>query len=119
MAAEHHHVLSQQPLNAEPPTDVLVSSFLTLTRDVYHRNHGDFVQLDAESYRLAVTSEVDAVRLTKSEISLAELQHLFPKRDLVTVLSCAGNRRTEMDHEKQVEGLKWGASAIANCHFAG
>lgn len=119
MAAEHHHVLSKQPLNAEPPPDVLVSTFLTSNRDVYHRNHGEFVELDAKSYNLIVSSEADAVRLTKSDFALAELQQDFPKRDLVTVLSCAGNRRTEMDHEKEVEGLKWGTSAIANCHFAG
>ncbi|KWU45410.1 molybdopterin binding oxidoreductase [Rhodotorula sp. JG-1b] len=118
MIAEDQRVLSRNPLNAEPAPSILVSSFLTKNRDVYHRNHGEFVPLDAATYSLLVSSEVDAVKLNKSNFSLDDVKD-FPKRDLVTVLSCAGNRRTEMDHEKEVEGLKWGTSAIANCHFAG
>ncbi len=118
MIAEDQRVLSRNPLNAEPAPSRLVSSFLTKSRDVYHRNHGEFVPLDADTYSLLLRSEVEAVKLNKSDFSLNDVKG-FPKRDLVTVLSCAGNRRTEMDHEKGVEGLKWGTSAIANCHFAG
>lgn len=118
MIAEDQRVLSRTPLNAEPAPSTLVSSFLTKNRDVYHRNHGEFVPLDAATYSLSLCSEVDAVKLDKSDFSLDDVKD-FPKRDLVTVLCCAGNRRTEMDLEKEVEGLKWGTSAIANCHFAG
>lgn len=119
MVAEGHRVLSQDPLNAEPAPQLLASSFVTANEHVYHRNHGEFVKLDASTYKLTVASEVEEVRPTKSAFTLEEIKDRFPKQDLVTVLSCAGNRRTEMDHEKQVEGLKWGVSAIANCHFAG
>lgn len=119
MVAEGHRVLSQDPLNAEPAPQLLASSFVTANEHVYHRNHGEFVQLDTSTYKLIVASEVDEFRPTKSAFTLEEIKERFPKQDLVTVLSCAGNRRTEMDHEKEVEGLKWGVSAIANCHFAG
>lgn len=118
MIAEDQRVLSTHPLNAEPAPAALVSSFLTKNADVYHRNHGDFLQFDPKTYSLSLHSEVAAVQPRQSALSLDDVKK-FPKRDLVTVLSCAGNRRTEMDHEKEVEGLKWGNSAIANCHFAG
>ncbi|GAA5980485.1 hypothetical protein JCM10908_001667 [Rhodotorula pacifica] len=118
MASGTQRVLSTDPLNAEPAPHDLVSSFLTKNSDVYHRNHGDFLHFDPSTYSLALRSEVSTVTPTKSDFSLADIKQ-FQKRDLVTVLSCAGNRRTEMDHEKEVEGLKWCTSAIANCHFAG
>ncbi|GAA5866254.1 hypothetical protein JCM3774_004134 [Rhodotorula dairenensis] len=119
MIAEDQRVLSTHPLNAEPAPAALVSSFLTKTADVYHRNHGEFLQFDPRAYSLSLQSEVATVQPRQRELSLDDVKTKFPKRDLVTVLSCAGNRRTEMDHEKEVEGLKWGNSAIANCHFAG
>ncbi|BGO96822.1 Oxidoreductase, molybdopterin-binding domain-containing protein [Rhodotorula toruloides] len=117
MAQTGHRVLSEHPLNSEPPTASLVSSFLTPTSSIYSRNHGEIRSLP-DDYALSISSEVVGVSTTVSSIPLADLKAL-PKQDVVTVLACAGNRRIEMDEEKEVEGLKWGGSAIANCHFAG
>ncbi|BGP21834.1 hypothetical protein Rt10032_c01g0532 [Rhodotorula toruloides] len=117
MAQPGHRVLSEHPLNSEPPLASLVSSFLTPTSSTYSRNHGEIRSLP-DDYTLGISSEVEGVSNTVSSVSLADLKAL-PKHDVVTVLACAGNRRIEMDEMKEVEGLKWGGSAIANCHFAG
>ncbi|GAA6044181.1 hypothetical protein NBRC10512_007459 [Rhodotorula toruloides] len=117
MAQSGHRVLSEHPLNSEPPTTSLVSSFLTPTSSIYSRNHGEIRSLP-DDYSLGISSEVEGVSTTVSSVPLADLRAL-PKHDVVTVLACAGNRRIEMDEEKEVEGLKWGGSAIANCHFGG
>lgn len=117
MAQPGHRVLSEHPLNSEPSSAALVSAFLTPTASIYSRNHGEIRSLP-DNLALRIFSEVEGVSTTLSSIPLADLKAL-PKEDVVSVLACAGNRRVEMDEEKEVEGLKWGGSAVANCHFGG
>ncbi|GAA5994819.1 uncharacterized protein JCM10292_004372 [Rhodotorula paludigena] len=128
--ASAQHVLSEHPLNSEPAPATLVSTFLTPTGSLFNRNHGEVVSKGPD-YCLQISSEVDAVRVSDQtrdavasgpaspvSLSLDDLKQL-PKRDVTTVLACAGNRRIEMNEEKDVEGLQWGGSAISNCHYAG
>ncbi|GAA6005592.1 hypothetical protein JCM10207_005262 [Rhodosporidiobolus poonsookiae] len=110
-------VLSKQPLNSEPSTSNLISSFLTPLSSLYNRNHGDFVQKSAGDYQLSITSEVGGIEASRN-FTLDDLKAL-DKKSVITVLACAGNRRVEMNSEKAVEGLQWGGSALANCHFSG
>ncbi|GAA5932903.1 hypothetical protein JCM1841_005190 [Sporobolomyces salmonicolor] len=117
MTAETHRVLSNTPLNSEPPLDRLISSFFTPTELAFNRNHGEFLTESASSYKLSLSSEVAGVPSGKV-LSLNDLK-AFPKHEVIAVLACAGNRRIEMDEEKEVEGLKWGGSAICNAHFSG
>ncbi|GAA5983304.1 hypothetical protein JCM11641_002257 [Rhodosporidiobolus odoratus] len=113
-----HHVLSTHPLNSEPPLSSVLHHFLTPISSLYNRNHGEPVKCSSAEYSLSVSSDVDDIELSKSSFSLEDVKQI-ERREVVAVLSCAGNRRQEMDSEKGVEGLQWGGSAVANCSFAG
>ncbi|GAA5895938.1 hypothetical protein JCM5296_003151 [Sporobolomyces johnsonii] len=117
MTTESHRVLSDTPLNSEPPLDRLISSFLTPNALAFNRNHGEFLTEPASSYKLSISSEIADAPSGKA-LSLDDIK-AFPKHEVIAVLACAGNRRMEMDEEKEVEGLKWGGSAICNARFSG
>ncbi|GAA6007064.1 hypothetical protein JCM11491_001493 [Sporobolomyces phaffii] len=112
-------VLSEHPLNAEPPLEGLSSpqNFVTPTTTTFHRNHGEIPSKDVATYSLAITSEVPGLSLNHT-LSFADLERARAT-DVISAISCAGNRRREMNEAKEVEGLQWGGSAIANSHFSG
>ncbi|GAA6035369.1 hypothetical protein JCM8097_008838 [Rhodosporidiobolus ruineniae] len=112
-----HRVLSEHPLNSEPPSRSLLDSYLTPVPLTYHRNHQEIPHNYSRS-TITVSSEVPSVQLSRSAFTLDEL-HAATKESAIVCLACAGNRRMEMNKEKEVEGLQWGAGAIANCEFSG
>jgi sulfite oxidase len=117
MADSSFRTLKQSPLNSEPSPSALISSFLTPSKSVFHRNHSE--QLAAPTdYSLSITSEVPSVEASKSSFLLSEIK-ASSRTDVVSVLACAGNRRMEMTREKETEGLQWGASALANTLWTG
>ncbi|BGP12933.1 hypothetical protein JCM10213_004353 [Rhodosporidiobolus nylandii] len=119
MLSTAHHVLSESPLNSEPSAADLVSSFLTPIQTAYNRNHGSPVP-SSNSWTLSVSSEVQGVKLDCGRTSWSEADvRRAEKTEAVVALTCAGNRRVEMNREKEVEGLQWGGTAIANCLFGG
>lgn len=119
MAEASFRVLSTSPLNSEPPLSSLISSFLTPSSSTYNRNHGAPLSFDPSTYTLSVTSEVTGLAASQSSFSLESIKAAESKTDVVAVLACAGNRRMEMNAEKEVEGLQWGASALANTKWTG
>ncbi|GAA5971895.1 hypothetical protein JCM3765_000003 [Sporobolomyces pararoseus] len=110
-------VLSEEPLNSEPPLETLASSIITPQSRVFHRNHGDIIAKDLDTYSLSISSELEGVELSE-KLTFQDLEK-FETLDVVTAIACAGNRRQEMNEEKEVEGLLWGGSAIANSKFSG
>ncbi|GAA6059109.1 hypothetical protein JCM10212_002080 [Sporobolomyces blumeae] len=117
MAAVDFRVLSQDPLNAEPPVTVLARDFVTPTSVAFHRNHGALLDKDTQTYRLEITSEVPGLDVAAS-LTYEDILD-FDRHEVTAALSCAGNRRIEMNEEKDVEGLQWGGSAIFNSRFSG
>ncbi|GES58172.1 sulfite oxidase [Aspergillus terreus] len=88
----------QSPLNREPPTRALVSSFVTPSDIAYDRNH--------VSQPLA--------------LSIHQLATEFPQHEVTCALECAGNRRHTMRTLlKEVEGIDWGDAAVMNCKWRG
>lgn len=75
------------------------------------------MEKDVEMYRLVITSEIKGMQVAK-ELRYEEIE-AFRRVDVSAAMSCAGNRRSEMNEEKEVEGLQWGGSAIFNSLFAG
>ncbi len=67
-------VHQEQPLNAEPPGDLLRQSFLTPEQHFYVRTHGSIPAVDPTSYRLLITGLVQR----KRELSLDELRSMSP-----------------------------------------
>ena len=106
MASSDFRVLSESPLNAEPPLSTLAKDFFTPTKSAFQRNHGEIMEKDIETYRLVISSEVEGTEM-RNELEFRDIKG-FSRVDVNASMSCAGNRRSEMNEEKEVEGLQWG-----------
>src|SRR5438132_11413937 len=109
-------VHQEQPLNAEPPGDLLRQSFLTPQQHFYIRTHGSIPAVDPASYRLLITGMVQR----KRELSLAELRSMSPAYTVTATLECAGNRRGDLMAAKPIRGaVAWRAEVIAKANGLG
>lgn len=109
-------VHQEQPLNAEPPGDLLRQSFLTPEEHFYIRTHGSIPTVDPTSYRLLITGLVQQ----KRELSLDELRSLSPAHTVTATLECAGNRRDELMAVKPIPGeVPWRADVIGTAKWRG
>jgi sulfite oxidase len=108
-------VSSQKPFNAEPPIDVLASSYITPNELFFVRNHMPVPVLNANDFKLRVGGE----GITEHAYTLDELRASYPHRSLTATIQCAGNRRSEMTSVKSVKGLGWGQAAISTAQFGG
>jgi sulfite oxidase len=109
-------VLSEDPLNAEPPGDLLRQSFLTPQPLFYVRTHGSIPAVDPTSYRLRFTGLVERPR----ELSLDELRAMAPARAVTATLECAGNRRAELMAVKPIPSeIAWGSTVIGTAQWRG
>jgi sulfite oxidase len=112
----HLNVLSADPLNAEPPGNLLRESFLTPRRLFYVRTHGSIPAVDPTSYRLRLTGLVERPR----ELSLDELRAMAPARTVMASLECAGNRRAELMAVRPIPGeVAWGGNVIGTANWRG
>src|SRR5258708_14350152 len=109
-------VHQEQPLNAEPPGDLLRQSFLTPQQHFYVRTHGSIPAVDPTSYRLLITGMVQR----KRELSLDELPSMSPMHTATATLEWAGNRRSELIAVKPIPGeVPWGADVIGTATWRG
>ena len=100
---EKHPVIitrSEQPLNAEPPMELLRQSFTTPTELFFVRNHGSIPEIEPDQYRLSVAGMVQR----KLRLSLQEIRENFSKSIVMATLQCAGNRRQELMEVAPVPG---------------
>ena len=114
-AQAHLDVHSTEPLNAEPPLDRLVASFITPQRDLYIRTHGEVQHIDEAAHRLHVTGRV----ARPLELSVADLRARFPARTVTAGLQCAGNRRADLQEVAKTTGDPWSGGAVANVRWTG
>jgi sulfite oxidase len=109
-------VHQEQPLNAEPPGNLLRQSFLTPPEHFYIRTHGSIPAVDPTSYRLRTTGMVQQ----NLELSLNELRSMSPVRTVTATLECAGNRRDELIAAKPIPGeVPWRADVIGTAKWRG
>ncbi len=108
-------VHSTSPLNAEPPMDRLVASFITPQKNLYIRTHGEVQHIDGASHRLTICGQVEG----ELELSVQDLRDRFPRRTLTASLQCAGNRRADLQEVKKTEGDPWQAAALGNASWTG
>jgi sulfite oxidase len=106
---------SQQPYNAEPPTDQLRASFITQQSGFYVRSHGNIPELDPAVHRLRVTGHVGI----PLDLSLEELRGRFSPRTVMATIQCAGNRRADMQRVRPTSGDPWAPGAIGNAEWTG
>ena len=109
-------VHQEQPLNAEPPGDLLCQSFLTPRQHFFIRTHGSIPAVNPASYRLLITGLVQR----KQGLSLNELRSMSPTHTVTATLECAGNRRDELMAVKPIRGeVPWRAGVIGTANWRG
>lgn len=105
-----------EPFNSEPCPSALDGHDLTPIDTFYTRNHGAIPDLDAASWRLAVTGLVDR----ELELGFEELTTRFRSDRVVATLQCAGNRRAGFNAIRHVDGEDpWGPGATSNAAWRG
>jgi len=107
---------SEQPLNAEPPMELLRQSFTTPAELFFVRNHGSIPEIDADRYRLSIGGMVQR----ELRLSLDEIREHFPKSTVTATLQCAGNRRQDLMDVAPIPGeVPWSAGAIGTAEWRG
>ena len=102
-------------LNAEPPLDLLCSSFITPTELFFARNHAPIPTLDPTTYRLNINGLVQkSLTLTLEDVMR------YPKQVITATLMCAGNRRLALHQREPIKDeLPWDNSAISTATWGG
>lgn len=109
-------VHTTDPLNGEPPPELLRENFITPPELFYVRNHGTIPEIDANAYRLVVNGMVER----ELSLSLDTIKNDFPKRTIMATLQCAGNRRDQLIRIAPIPGeVPWEAGAIGNAFWSG
>jgi len=109
-------VRTLEPLNSEPPLDVLAREDVTPADWFYVRTHGTIPKIEEDRFELCVNGAVD----TPLRLTMAELRSRFEKTTIMAALQCAGNRRAEMIAIAPVPGeVEWGSQAIGNGMWSG
>jgi sulfite oxidase len=108
-------VRSAEPLNAEPALAALVEAEVTPVKHFYIRNHGPTPKLEVRDFKVRVEGLVGK----PLELSLGELKERFRQQTAEVTLTCAGNRRKEMNAIKPVGGVQWDAGAIGHARWTG
>jgi sulfite oxidase len=108
-------VHSKMPMNAEPPLDALVESWMTPVERFYVRSHAPVPKIDTAQFRVSIEGLVER----PLQLSLAELNCGFQHVSIVATMTCAGNRRSEHSLVKPVKGVPWREGAIGNARWGG
>lgn len=109
-------VYNFEPLNVGTSADFVGRSFITPQDQLFIRSHAPIPHVDLQDYTFTIAGLVD-IPLT---FSLAELQQRFTSHTVVATLSCAGNRRNELDAVAPiVNEVPWKADAIGTVTWCG
>lgn len=103
------------PFNAEPALARLVASAVTPVKHFYVRSHGPVPKLESAGFKV----RIEGLVRKPLELSLDELQQKFKSQTVEATLTCAGNRRLEMNRVKPVPGVQWDAGAIGTARWTG
>ncbi len=114
-AASSLLVRSESPLNAEPPLGELVAAEVTPVERFYVRNHGPIPKVDWGPFRV----RIEGLVRKPLDLTLAQLRDQFANEEVAATLTCAGNRRLEMNAIRAVPGVQWDAGAIGHGKWMG
>ncbi|CBQ71141.1 related to Sulfite oxidase [Sporisorium reilianum SRZ2] len=122
-------VRQESPLNTEPPTKHLASTFITPSELIFNRNHDSVIHADTptsstSSWTIGISVDQDdsltSLQIPQQTLSLDALQRQHELVEVVATLECAGNRRAELAASHQpAEGIQWGNAVIANVIWGG
>jgi sulfite oxidase len=108
-------VRSEKPFNAEPALAHLVAAATTPIEHFYVRNHGPVPTVKPDEFHIRIEGLIHKPQ----DFALAEIQSKFRQHETAATLTCAGNRRSEMNAIKAVPGVQWNAGAIGHASWTG
>lgn len=103
--------ITASPENSETPM-AAVRGWVTPTRLFFVRNHFDVPSIARSRWRLRIHGAVQR----PTELGWDDLQR-FAHRSVFATVECAGNGRSFL--QPRVEGVQWGAGAIAHAEWSG
>jgi sulfite oxidase len=112
----------KQPFNAETPVSLIPDNYITSNELFFVRNHLPIPVFDPETYRLKVLVDKRVQgqeNIKQISITVDELKKFFPRHSVVATIQCAGNRRSEMNVFKPVQGTNWSVGAISTAVWSG
>ncbi|KAF5013467.1 hypothetical protein FDECE_543 [Fusarium decemcellulare] len=111
--------MTDKPRNAETPSDVVTTEFLTPNDLFYVRNHMWVPTIPGNPDTHTLTIELPDG--TTKEYTLGDLKSRFQPHRVTAVLQCSGNRRRHMSEGSghKANGLPWTAGAISNACWEG
>ena len=110
------HVISQKPINAEAPSNLLSDNWITSTDLWFVRNHHPVPNVDINNYKLTIKG----LGINKEiSFTLDDLKKKFKKYEVITSIQCGGNRRQEMNGFQVTAGSPWTVSAISTAVWGG
>lgn len=113
MDAKQKRVMTQNPLNAEPPIEDL-RSWITPNKSFFNRNQGAIPEgmIDINEWRLTVTGEVKK----QIEFTFSEILEI-PKVTVINTLECSGNGRSLF--KEKAPGNPWTFGGVGNVVWGG
>lgn len=102
------------PMNAEPPTHLLMNNLITPAPLHYVRSHGSVPKLDWDKHTLQVKGLVKEER----QFSMDDISRMEAVSFPVTMV-CDGNRRKELNMIRHTKGFNWGAGAVSTSNWKG
>ena len=106
---------TKEPFNAETPTVLLNTEFITPNNLFFVRNHLPVPVVDPDKFVLEVqVPDGELIRFT-----LDDLKAKFKHYTITSAIQCAGNRRIELGKIKQVKGISWTGGAMGNATWTG
>jgi sulfite oxidase len=106
-------VRQADPYNAEPALSNLIADAITPVKHFYVRSHGPVPE------RVPDKIAIDGLVNKPGESSVDEIRGRFKSLTTTATLTCAGNRRQEMNRVKPVPGVQWDAGAIGTAQWTG
>mmetsp|Transcript_12330 Transcript_12330/g.11163 ORF Transcript_12330/g.11163 Transcript_12330/m.11163 type:complete len:516 (+) Transcript_12330:66-1613(+) len=110
---------SKKPINAEPPRNLLLDSWITPNDLWFIRNHHPApVNIDKNNYNISIDIPINGNVNTKS-LGLSDIKNNFEKKSIVSSIQCGGNRRVEMNKHGVTAGSPWEVGAISTAKWSG
>jgi len=111
-----HLGCTQKPWCGECRTGLLADNYYTPNELFYVRNHLPVPVVDEKEWTVTVKGN----GINETVFTLDDLKRLFPKKEVVSALQCAGNRREDFHGERGVFiSPHWVIGALSNAKWGG
>jgi len=109
-------VLQTFPYCAEADDARLIRNFYTPSEDFFVRNHFSVPTLEIEDYFIEIKRQDQE---ETQRFFLNSIEDIFGTKNVVTMMTCSGNRREHFNSIKKTKGLTWGTGAMSNGNWSG